>query len=927
MKISPMDKFSYLHQIDLALIEELYEKFKQDPESVEEGWRKFLEGFEFSQQNYPKTQHGSLNFSNEFKVLNLITAYRQRGHYFTKTNPVRTRRKYTPTLDIENFGLTPNDLSSRFQAGKEIGLENPTLQEIITHLNRTYCHSIGVEYFYIRRPEIVEWFIRKMEPEKNTPVFSHEEKVRILKELSEAVLFEQYLHKKFPGNKRFSLEGAESLIPAMHAMINKGAETGVKEFVIGMAHRGRLNVLANILHKPMAELFSEFEGKEYKDDDILGDVKYHLGYASYHMDNDDHKIHVILCPNPSHLEAVDPVVEGIARERIDHHYFGSKRLIPVLIHGDASVAGLGIVYETLQMSELSGYATGGTIHIVINNQIGFTTNFPDARSSIYCTDVAKTVQAPIFHVNGDDVEAMVYTLRLAVEFRQTFHKDVFIDLLCYRKYGHNESDEPRFTQPVLYKLIEKHPDPKTIYLDKLVEEQSITREQYKAIERHTLQNLDEAFEKSGKIDKSHIKPFLEKEWQGIEKAAESSFFEKEMTAVDQEVLVRIGQQLVSIPSAVKLFNKTERLLNQRREMIEKTGMLDWAMAEWLAYGTLLKEGVSVRVSGEDVERGTFSHRHAVLVIEDSTDKYTPLQHLSETQADFRIYNSLLSEFGVLGFEYGYALASPQNLVIWEAQFGDFINGAQVIVDEFIASAEEKWNIMNGLVLFLPHGYEGQGPDHSSARMERFLSMCANLNMQIVNCTTPANLFHVLRRQVKWNIRKPMIIFTPKSLLRHPQCMSPLEEFSEGHFREVIDDPEADPAEITRLLFCNGKLYYDLAARKLKDGVRHTAVIRLEQIYPLPVEALKAIRKKYHLAQRFEWIQEEPENMGAWKFINQNLKMFPWTYTARPPSGSPATGSTKLHAIQQRLLVEKGLGMCTCEEANLVCKLQCAEKEV
>jgi len=925
-----MDKFAYLGNLDYSIIEELFEKFKQDPESVDESWRKFFEGFEFCQKNYKAEKGEAFIYPNEFKVINLINGYRQRGHLFTKTNPVRTRRKYLPTLDIENYGLDPTDLKKTFQAGKEIGIGNARLEEIIAHLNQTYCQSIGVEYMYIRRPEIVEWMKSKMEPRQNHPDCTVTDKTNILKLLSKAVLFEKFIHKKFPGQKSFSLEGAESLIPALGTVLEKGSELGAEEFVIGMPHRGRLNVLANILKKPYKQIFSEFEGKEYEDNDLLGDVKYHLGYSTDLTAENGKTIHITLSPNPSHLETVDPVVEGIARSRIDHHYNGdNKKIIPILIHGDASISGQGIVYEVIQMSDLEGYKTGGTIHLVVNNQIGFTTNYLDGRSSIYCTDVAKTIHSPVFHVNADDVEAVIYTVRLAIEFRQQFGRDVFIDLLGYRKYGHNESDEPRFTQPILYKIIEKHEDPLEIYLKKLEEEQVLPSLNFEAIRKSILERLDINFDESKTIEKGDIIPFLGSLWKDFRKAAPGDFDRSPVTAVNQDILLEIGKKITALPKGVNFFRKIIKLQEDRRAMLEPGGLLDWAMGELLAYGSLLKEGYPVRLSGQDSQRGTFSHRHSVLTIEDSEEKYIPLANIDKDQAKFSVYNSLLSEYGVLGFDYGYAFGTPSGLTIWEAQFGDFNNGAQIVIDQYISSAEDKWKVMNGLVMYLPHGYEGQGPEHSSARLERFLSICGHNNIQVVNCTTPANFFHVLRRQLYRPFRKPLIIFTPKSLLRHPKCVSPLSDFSSGGFIEVMDDPAADPSKIKRIVFCSGKVYYDILEEKEKAAKEDFALIRLEQLYPLPLKQLKNILLKYPYADRWEWIQEEPANMGAWKFINQNfivteIKGFQLFHTARPPSGSPATGSSKLHKIQQSLIVQKAMGKCTCEAANGSCKLHCAE---
>ena len=916
-----MDTQSFINSSDPDTIDKLYQGFLNDPESVTADWRHFFEGFEFAREDYKPRPITEDEYPSEFKVLNLINAYRQRGHLFTQTNPVRTRRKYTPTLDHKNFGFTDGDLKTVYQAGNEIGIGPASLEQIIRRLEETYCGSIGVEYMYIRHPEVLGWLKKRMEDTFNTPSFSREEKHEFLELTSKAVLFEKFIHKKFPGQKRFSLEGAESLIPALDAITRSGAAQGLKEFIIGMSHRGRLNVLANFMGKPYQNLFHEFEGSEYEDEYLLGDVKYHLGYTTTRKAGDK-EVKLTLSPNPSHLEAVDPVVQGIARARIDRDYKGDyKRLAPILIHGDASIAGQGVVYELLQMSELTGYRTGGTIHVVINNQIGFTTNYLDARSSTYCTDVAKTTLSPVFHVNGDDVEAVIYTIQLAMEYRQKFHKDVFIDLLCYRKYGHNEGDEPRFTQPILYKIIEKHPDPLQIYRTKLIEEGAIRQEEAAAIEQGFNTLLEDSLESAKMMGKASIDSFLGETWQDISKADAEDFDISPETGVKKSDLLRIGRQLCSLPPDEKLFRKLIRLQESRLAMIEKTGMLDWAMGELLAYGSLLDEGIPVRLSGQDVARGTFSHRHAVLKIEDSEKEYLPLNHINKDQAKIEIYNSSLSEYGVLGFEYGYALSSPYSLTIWEAQFGDFANCGQIIFDQFISSAEDKWNVMNDLVVYLPHGYEGQGPEHSSARIERFLTLCAEENMQIVNASTPANFFHVLRRQLKRKFRKPLIIFTPKSLLRHPSCMSPLADLTKGRFMELIDD-DIDPKLAKRAIFCSGKLYYDLLKERQDENIKDTAIIRIEQLFPLPLKQIRDVIAKYSNVSDWVWAQEEPVNMGAWPFLRMHVTDLDLRVVARPASGSTATGSSQFHVIRQRKIIEKTFGICQCPAVDQDCRMIC-----
>jgi 2-oxoglutarate dehydrogenase E1 component len=902
-------KRTYLGNADPVAIEQLYQTYLNNPQQVDETWRTFFDGFEFARKNEtvsvesvtPSTGDIS-HLEKEFRVLRLINDYRVRGHLFTATNPVRERRKYIPTLDIENFGLTEADLDIRFQAGNEIGIGTATLSEIINHLRDTYCRSVGAEYKYIRQPEIVKWFEQKMESCKNSAVFSIEDKKKILQKLNEAVAFENFLHVKFAGQKRFSLEGAETTIPALDAVIEFGSNLGIKEFVIGMAHRGRLNVLANILNKSYEDIFTEFEGKEFDDNAFDGDVKYHLGFSSDLTTYRGNKVHVTLTPNPSHLEAVDPVVQGIVRAKIDAQGGTVDDIAPILIHGDAAVAAQGVVYEVIQMSLLKGYSTGGTIHLVINNQVGFTTNYIDARSSTYCTDIAKVTLSPVFHVNGDDVEALIYTIKLAMEYRQKYHRDVFIDILCYRKYGHNEGDEPRFTQPLLYKAIASHPNPREIYTQKLLAQGEIEANLAKEMEKSFKAMLEDKLFIAKKTEKTKVVKFREGAWNKIRFSTPEDFLQSPQTAVDRKTILSIADKITSLPADKKFFSKIIRLFNDRKEMLKNEGKLDWAMGELLAYGTLLNEGYPVRLSGQDCERGTFSHRHAVVRVEDSEEQFTPLNHIASGQAPFYIYNSLLSEYGVLGFDYGYAFTSPNSLVLWEAQFGDFSNGAQIIIDQYLSSAEDKWKRMNGMVLLLPHGYEGQGAEHSSARMERFLALCAEYNMVITNCTTPANFFHALRRQLKWPFRKPLVVFTPKSLLRHPLCTSAISEFTESQFQEVIDDV-LNPAGVSRVVFCTGKVYYDLLQHRMAEKNTDVAIVRIEQLYPLPIQQIKALLKKYVNASENIWLQEEPENMGAWSYLLRMLHDIPLKLIARPESASPATGSHDMHEKEQQQLVK------------------------
>ena len=920
-----MENLSFLNNADPQAIEDLYNQYLTDPSSVEYGWRRFFEGFEFSKTDF--TAKNQELFGEEFKVINLINAYRQRGHLFTKTNPVRTRRKYTPTLDIENFGLTPNDLEKPFHAGKEIGIGTATLSKIIAHLHQTYCEAVGVEFAYIRKPEIDAWLKESMEGQLNTPHFDVERKTHILDKLNEAVLFEQFIHKKYPGQKSFSLEGAEALIPALDAIIEKGASLGCSEFIMGMPHRGRLNVLANILQKSYSNIFSEFEGIKYNEESVLGDVKYHLGYTSLRKTKKDKEVRLTLSPNPSHLEAVNPVVMGITRSRSENTTAENKpHAIPILIHGDASVAGQGIIYEILQMSELPAHRIGGTIHLVVNNQIGFTTNYLEARSSVYCTDIAKIIQSPIFHINGDDVEAVVYAVELAMEFREKFNKDIFIDLLCYRRYGHNESDEPRFTQPLLYKIIEKHPNPLAVYVQKLINEASIEQQQADALAKQFNQELEEALTHAKTISIAEITSFLAQEWKGFIKTKDDDVFVKAETAIDEATFFVIAEGLTKLPANKTFFRKISKLQQDRHDMVFKNDAIDWAMAELMAFGSLISENYPVRLCGQDVERGTFSQRHSVFRIEESEEKFIPLNHLSDHQSSFNVHNSLLSEYGVLGFEYGYSLASPNTLTLWEAQFGDFANGAQIIFDQFISSGEEKWNVFSGLVMLLPHGFEGQGPEHSSARMERFLELCAHHNIQVANCTTPANYFHLLRRQMKRNFRKPLIVFTPKSLLRYPHCVSKISDFTSASFQEVIDDVLVEKDKVSKIVFCTGKIYYELLEERKTTQQMHVALIRIEQLYPFPQLILKAILAQYKNASEWLWVQEEPGNTGAWNYINRHFRDVKLRVIARPDSGSPAGGSGKLHKLRQRKIIEKTFDKCQCENIKAECFMLCSQQD-
>jgi 2-oxoglutarate dehydrogenase E1 component len=796
-------------------------------------------------------------------------------------------------------------LSQTFQAGKFVGLGPTSLKNILTHLQTCYTSSVGAEFKYISSKEKVSFLIAEMETNFTVPVHL-EKKKHILEKLNQGVIFEKFLHTKYIGQKRFSLEGGESTIAALDAIINTAASHDVQEVVIGMAHRGRLNVLANIMGKTYEQIFSEFEGTAIIDQTMgSGDVKYHMGYGSEITTPDGKNIHLKLAPNPSHLEAVDPVVLGFARAKAD--VLGKSafdKYLPILIHGDASVAGQGIVYEVLQMSNLRGYHTGGTIHFVINNQIGFTTDFDDARSADYCTSVAAMVQAPVLHVNGDDAEAVVKCAEIATRYRQQFNSDIFIDMVCYRRHGHNEGDDPKYTQPQLYSLIDKHQNPRESYTQFLIqngepEAQTLAKDMEKKFWADLQERLDEV--------KQHPLPYKyqapELAWQNMGKATEQDFQASPKTAIDKERFNLLFERLMQFPQDFKPLKKVEKLLQEKIKLMESEQKVDWATAELMAYGSLLIDGNIVRMSGQDVQRGTFSHRHAVIRDEQTNKGHNRLNHFTESQEKFRIYNSLLSEYGVLGFEYGYAMANPNALVIWEAQFGDFCNGAQTMIDQFIVAGEQKWQRQNGLVMLLPHGYEGQGPEHSSARLERFLQMAAELNIVVTNITSAANLFHAFRRQLTWNFRKPMINFSPKANLRNPGTFSKVEAFTQGGFKEIIDDEFVqDASAVKKVLFCSGKIYFELAEKQAKENRQDIAVVRLEQIYPLAQDQLNALHKKYSKATWF-WVQEEPQNMGAASFLKMNLHTINFGVISRSASASTATGYAKVHAAEQLEVIE------------------------
>jgi 2-oxoglutarate dehydrogenase E1 component len=921
-----MDRFSFLNAAHTAFFADLYEQYLQNPDSVEPSWRSFFQGFDFAQANYGSEEVAqqiayvasgdsgeiSEKMQKEFNVLKLIEGYRTRGHLFTKTNPVRDRRVHGPSLALENFGLSQADLNTVFDAAKMVNMKPSSLADIIKHLENVYCQSIGVEFMYIRDPKVQDWIKNRLDINDNQPNFSADQKKHILKKLNEAVSFENFLHTKYVGQKRFSLEGCEAAIPALDALIEGAADRGVEQFVMGMAHRGRLNVLANIFGKNTQNIFSEFDGKDYDEDaNFDGDVKYHLGLTSDRLTDSGKKINLNLAPNPSHLETVGAVIEGITRAKQDRNYPNDfSKVLPIAVHGDAAVAGQGIVYEIIQMAKLDGYKTGGTIHLVINNQVGFTTNYLDARSSTYCTDIAKVTLSPVLHVNADDAEAVVHAMLFALDYRMEFGGDVFIDLLGYRKYGHNEGDEPRFTQPILYKAISKHKNPRDLYAEKLIQENIISAGFVKELEEAYKAKLDENLEASRKKDLTVITPFMENEWEGYKQVSDDVMLQKFDTKFDKNQLAEIAKTITELPADKKFISKITKLIGDRKNMVE-TNKLDWAMGELLAYGSLMSEGFDVRISGQDVERGTFSHRHAVVKVEDSEEEVILLDKIKDKKGNFYIYNSHLSEYGVLGFEYGYALASPKTLVIWEAQFGDFSNGAQIMIDQYISAGEDKWNNQNGLVMLLPHGYENQGAEHSSARMERYLQLCAKHNMYIADVTTPANFFHLMRRQLKTEFRKPLVVFSPKSLLRHPDVVSSMDDLANGQFQEVLDDPNVtDKKAIKTLVFCTGKFYYDIIAKRAELGRNDVAVVRLEQLFPLAVDQIKAIIDSYPNADDYVWAQEEPKNMGAYGYMLMNFDLVKLRLASPKAYSAPAAGSyersKKRHANAIAMVFDKKL---------------------
>lgn len=894
-------------------IEAAYASWLENPDSVDATWRAFFQGFTLGQSG-----NGAAGFSGsadvnvvasrkQVMVSRYINAHRAHGHLQAHLDPLSDPPPDHPRLSLDHFEFTEADMDESFTLTTFQGGGQMKLRDIVAAARATYSRKIGVEYMHMQDMDAREWLQSRMEKCQNTPSFNKAQKTRILRRVHKAELFEKFLHTKYVGQKRFSLEGGETMIAAVDSLLEKCPELGVQEVVLGMAHRGRLSMLANIMRKPFDVLFEQF-GENYIPESVGGDgdVKYHLGFEAELKTSEGHPVEVRLAANPSHLEIVNPVVEGKARAR--QRIRGDverRRVCPLLIHGDAAFAGQGVVAETLNFSQLDGYRTGGTVHFVINNQIGFTTNPKDARSTRYCTDVAKLIEAPVFHVNGDDPEAVCYVTQLALEFRVKFQRDVVVDMYCYRKHGHNESDEPSFTQPVLYKTIAKHPKVSEIYTEMLVKEGSLTQADSDAIKDEYTAAMETAFEKAKEVDAARGSA-TQSPFRGSTAIFQPGYSHEPVpTGVDPKVLANVVKGLTSVPADFQLNPKIKRFLSTRIKAYEEGGPIDWGFGEALAFGTLLVEGTPVRLSGQDCRRGTFSHRHAVLYDAETRERYIPLLNLTEDQARFCVYNSLLSEAAVLGFDYGYSLDYPQMLCIWEAQFGDFANGAQVVIDQFISSSESKWQRVSGITLLLPHGYEGQGPEHSSARLERFLQLCAEDNMQVVNITTPANFFHALRRQMRRDFRKPLIVMSPKSLLRLPAASSTIEEFGPGtSFQEIIDDADLKKGA-KRLILCSGKVYYDLVGYRSENKIDDTAIVRIEQLYPLHRDRLAEIAAA-HPKSKLIWCQEESQNMGAWSHLAPSLEEIfgrKAIYAGRDAAASPAVGALNLHKIELRAFLK------------------------
>lgn len=892
---------SFLQNLDPQWVEDLYRRWQQNPDDVPADWRGFFAGYAFAEESgAPAGVCIDPDFAlKQSGVQSLIYRYRDIGHLLACTDPLNPCPISHPFLDLANFGLTTADLDTIFHT-RRFFKPHATLREILEVMQQTYCRSLGVEFMHIQDPDEREWLKERMENTRNRPSFSAEEKWDILEKLQQAVFFEQFLHRKFLGQKRFSLEGAETLIPILHSLVKAANRQDIRDMVLGMAHRGRLNVLANIFCKPLENIFAEFQDNLQYAFVGEGDVKYHKGFSCDFPPVGHHGLHLSLASNPSHLEAVDGVVLGKSRARQDYYHLDGEAVLPLLIHGDAAFAGQGMVAETLNLSQLEGYAVGGTLHIVINNQIGFTTAAPEARSTHYATDVAKMLQVPVFHVHGEDPEAAVYAAQLALDYRNRFAKDVVLELICYRRQGHNEGDEPAFTQPLMVEKIKARPSVHGIYAQRLIAE-GVSKDAVKELAAGIVARLEQALERQ----QSPPDAGFSGKWKDIRR--EYGATDDIATAVPAARLRELAARLIQVPDGFSLHPKIEKFLEQRHEAIKEGEGIDWANAETLAFACLLAEGHSVRLSGQDSRRGTFSQRHAALFDTQTGKPFMPLQTLAVKEARFDCYNSMLSEAAVLGFEYGYALESPYGLVIWEAQFGDFVNGAQVIIDQFIVSSGSKWDRMCGLVMFLPHGYEGQGAEHSSARIERFLQLCANDNIQVCYPSTPAQFFHLLRRQLKQPFRRPLVVFTPKSLLRHPACRSSLEDLSSGRFDEIIPDQNVDPKDIRRVLVCSGKIFFELQARRDELERRDVALVRVEQLYPLRTDLLEKVLKPFEKVKDVFWVQEEPRNNGAWSFIAPHLARILGrhvAYVGRAESAAPAVGSHRLFKQQQEELLDK-----------------------
>lgn len=893
--------------VNLDFIDSQHRLWKRNPHLVTRDWAVFFEGFELGASSAPESAafRAGDRILKQLQVQDLISRYRTIGHLLACVDPLAPCPAHHPLLDLPEFGLSEEDLDGMFTGMDGRETEWKPLREILQDLRDTYCRSVGVEYMHLQDPGERKWLQDRMEPQRNRPALDEETRIRILNKLCQATLFEQFLHVKYVGQKRFSIEGGEVLLPVLDDLIRHAAGFGCREIIMGMAHRGRLNVQVNVLQKLYEAVFCEFEDN-YDPHSLTGsgDVKYHRGYFAELSTPDRERIRILLASNPSHLEAVNPVVEGIARARQERFgNEGTTRVLPLLIHGDAAFAGQGVVSETLNLSQLSGYRTGGTVHIVLNNQIGFTTLPEDARSTRYSTDIAKMLMVPIFHVHGEDPEAAVHIARLALDYRRRFAKDVVIDLICYRRHGHNEGDEPYYTQPQMYERIKDRPVPYQIYAEKLLAQGSVTEEEL----RHIRQGIDQCLAQAhaSAVQATCREPIIQP-LEGWESIRGDYSGEPVETGVPAERLVAYARAMNSFPEGFAVHPRLARILERRFESVETGSNIDWATAELLSFASLLAEGTPVRLSGQDVRRGTFSQRHGVLLDAGTGKRFTPLNALADGQARFSAYDSMLSENAVLGFEYGYSLASPQTLVIWEAQFGDFANNAQVIIDQFISSAQYKWGRQSGIALFLPHGFEGQGPEHSSARIERYLQLCAEENIQVCNPTTPAQHFHLLRRQMKQNFRKPLVVMTPKSLLRRPVAVSGLGELAAGCFREVIGDSN-EFAGARRVLVCSGKVYYDLLGRRSDLGDRDTAILRIEQLYPFPADLIREAAAACPHAEKWYWVQEEPQNMGAWEFVKSRLSDAAGSgvrYIGRAAAASPAVGHLKIHKAEQEALVSR-----------------------